>query len=175
MGRSLVRGLSATVVGLSLIGGHGALAEEAAPEQSTLMVRAWGKTGGAVEQLGRSERQPEEQPLPRDLPAGVLRRAALRAELALGISRFLRQVHVEAVTANGNFVGWRVLTLFPKRPDVRVQILRVGDTVLRVNGKSIERPEAFKEVWDSLNDATELTLEIDRAGHQSTLHFPITQ
>jgi type II secretory pathway component PulC len=55
-----------------------------------------------------------------------------------------------------------------------VKVLRPGDTIVRVNGESIERPEAFKAVWDSLVDAKEIVLEIERDGQASKLHYTIS-
>ena len=100
-------------------------------------------------------------------------RALLRAELTRGIGRFLQNVKTEAVLSHGHFVGWRLLSLFPKRPDVHVQGIQTGDVLVRVNGVSIERPEDFKSVWDSLETAKELVLEIEREGQPSALHYTI--
>jgi type II secretory pathway component PulC len=108
-----------------------------------------------------------------EVNAGVIRRGALRAELARGIGQFLRQVRTEPAFAKGRFVGWRVLELFPKRSDIRVLVLRPGDTVLRINGHSVERPEDFKVVWDSLTEAHELVVDMLRDGHPSKLHYAI--
>jgi type II secretory pathway component PulC len=91
-----------------------------------------------------------------------------------GIGRFLQQVRTQAVVSHGHFLGWRVLSLFAKRPDVKVKVLRAGDTIVRVNGESIERPEAFKAVWDSLTDAKEIVLEIERDGQATKLHYAIS-
>ena len=111
--------------------------------------------------------------LPPEVNAGVIPRAQFRAVLQAGIGRFLRQVRIEPALAGGRFIGWRVLELFRGQREVRVQVLRPGDTVLRVNGRSIERPEEFKAVWDSLPDARELVLEIKRGGRASKLHYGI--
>ena len=108
-----------------------------------------------------------------EVNAGVISRASLRAELARGIGRFLREVRTEPAFSRGRFVGWRVLELFPKRPEIRVQVLRPGDTVVRVNGRSVERPEEFKQVWDSLADAREIVLEIVRDARPSKLRYTI--
>lgn len=116
----------------------------------------------------------ESQPkLAVEVNAGVISRATLRAELARGIGRFLRDVRTEPAFSHGHFVGWRVLELFPKRPEIRVQVLRPGDTVTRVNNQSVERPEDFKQVWDGLAKANELVLEIVRNGQASKLRYAI--
>jgi S1-C subfamily serine protease len=114
-----------------------------------------------------------DPPLALEVNAGVIPRAAWRAELARGIGFFLRQVRTEPALARGRFVGWRVLGLFAGRTDVNVLVLRPGDTVMRVNGQSVERPEDFKLVWDSLATALELVLDIQRGGRSSKLHYTI--
>jgi type II secretory pathway component PulC len=145
-----------------------ALAEDAPIEQSSVLVRAWGTTG-SIEQV-----TPERAKLGADVNAGTIPRALLRAEMERGIGRFLQQVRTQAVVSHGHFLGWRVLSLFAKRPDVKVSVLRPGDTIVRVNGESIERPEAFKAVWDGLVDAKEIVLEIERDGQASKLHYAIS-
>jgi hypothetical protein len=120
-----------------------------------------------------SDKLPMSPLLPSELDAGVIPRPALQAVLASGIGRFLQQVRAEPSVARGRFVGWRVLTLFPGRADVSVQVLRPGDTVTRVNGKTIERPEQFKTLWDSLASASELVLDIERDGRPSRLRYVI--
>ena len=116
----------------------------------------------------------ETQPkLALEVNAGVIARGVLRAELARGIGRFLREVRTEPAFARGRFLGWRVLELFAKRPDIQVQVLRPGDTVLRVNGNSVERPEDLKSVWDGLPNASELVLEILRDSRTSKLRYTI--
>jgi type II secretory pathway component PulC len=106
--------------------------------------------------------------------AGVIARAALRAELQRGIGSFLRNVRTKPAIVHGRFAGWRVLELFKKRPEVHVQELRAGDTVLKVNGRSVERPEQLKNVWDSLADAPELLIETERDAQRRVLRYAIT-
>jgi hypothetical protein len=117
----------------------------------------------------------EDDALGREINAGVIGRETWRAELAQGIAKFLRQVRTEPAFSHGRFVGWRLLEVYARRSDVHVQVLRAGDTVLRVNGRSLEHPEDFKSVWDKLGEAHELVLDIDRAGHPSKLHYAIAQ
>jgi type II secretory pathway component PulC len=152
-----------------------AQAQEARTTQapSTGILRARGKTAKLIEPDRRSERQGNEPPLPIELNAGVISRAALQAELASGIGKFLQQVRAEPAVARGRFVGWRVTALFPNRSDVHVSVLRPGDTVTRVNGQSIERPEQFKALWDGMSSATELVLDIQREGRNSRLRYTI--
>lgn len=167
MGRSFVLGLSVAAAGL--LPTFGVFADQAPIEHASVLVRAWG-TSGEIEPISRSERQP----LAPVVQAGTIPRAALQAELARGAGRFLQQVKTKAVVSHNHFVGWRVVSLFQGRSDVHVRVLQPGDTILRVNGESVERPEAFKAVWDSLVDAKELVLEIERDGVHSALHYTIS-
>jgi type II secretory pathway component PulC len=57
----------------------------------------------------------------------------------------------------------------------RVGALQRGDTVMRVNGQDIERPEQFKEVWDKLAAQPELVLLVQREGRESELHYRIVE
>jgi len=167
MGRSFVSGLSAVVGTLLTV--SVASAEYGPREHARLLVRAWGQAG-SVERVEGSG----QTTLGKDIQAGTIPRALLRSELDRGIGRFLQHVRVQAATSRGHFVGWKLVSLFAKRPEINVQVLRPGDILLRVNGESIERPEAFKAVWDSLADAKELVLEIERDGQPSTLHYAIS-
>jgi hypothetical protein len=105
--------------------------------------------------------------------AGVITRAELQAELGRGVARFLRQVRTQPVLERGRFVGWRLISLFPQRPDIHVKALRAGDTVLRVNGRSLERPEELQALWDSLAQADELLIELRGEAGPRTLRFAI--
>lgn len=151
-------------------------AQEARTTQapSTGVLRARGKTAKLIDIDRRSERPLQtEPPLPIELNAGVISRAALQAELASGIGRFLQQVRAEPSVARGRFVGWRVTSLYANRADIHVLVLRPGDTVTRVNGQSIERPEQFKALWDAMASASELVLDIQREGRNSRLRYTI--
>lgn len=116
------------------------------------------------------ELPPEKQ----KIEAGVIPRSALQVELQRGIGAFLRHVRTKPAIARGRFVGWRVIELFKKRPDVHVLGVKPGDTVLKVNGKSLERPEQFKLIWDALGSANELLIEIEREGHRCELRYSIS-
>jgi type II secretory pathway component PulC len=114
-----------------------------------------------------------EPPLAPEVNAGVISRTELNQVLSQGIPQFLYSVRTEAHRSNGRFAGWRILSLFRDRPEVQVAVLRPGDTVRRANGQSLERPEAFQAVWNSLRGARELVLDIDRNGRSSKLRYTI--
>jgi type II secretory pathway component PulC len=151
---------------------HRAYAAE--PEQhAAITVRAAGKSGAVTRTKRTNKQAREEAGLPAQLDGGAIPRDALKAELANGIGRFFQQVRPEPVVSRGRFVGWRIMTLFPKRPDVHITALQAGDIVLRVNGESVERPEDFKAVWDTLGDAKQLVLDIERGGESTSVRYAI--
>jgi hypothetical protein len=145
-------------------------ADQATGDQDAIVVRAWGKAGGSIEH-GAGAAHPA---FVHDIQAGTIARTALQAEMQHGIGLFLRNIRTQAVLSHGQFVGWRLLALFPQRPDVHVQGLQAGDVLLRVNGASIERPEAFKRVWDELERTNEIVFEIERDGELSAVRYTIT-
>jgi type II secretory pathway component PulC len=101
-------------------------------------------------------------------------RAALLAVLSGGVGRFLQRVQLEPALDKGRFVGWRLVRLFDDA-QAGQGALKPGDTLLRVNGQSIERPEQFKNVWDSLATESQLILQVDRAGQKSEIRHRIVQ
>jgi type II secretory pathway component PulC len=171
MGRLFALGLVAVMVGL--IAGDRVAAREPPIETASVVVRAWGKYGVVAAVRGSERRPSTDRSLGHVVNAGTISRAELHAQLALGIGRFLQQVRSEPALSHGHWAGWRLLSLFANRADVRVRVLRVGDTVSRVNGQSIERPEDFKAVWDTLAEAKELVLDIEREGKPSKLRYAI--
>ncbi len=123
---------------------------------------------------GDPAKLPVEPPLAPEVNAGVISRRELKAVLARGIGHFLQDVPTEPLVVKGRFGGFRILGLFADQPGVRVAVLRPGDTVLRANGQSIERPEAFQSVWNGMATAKELVLEIERGGHPAKLRYTIS-
>jgi hypothetical protein len=101
-------------------------------------------------------------------------RPVLLAVLARGVGRFLQHVELEPSLERGRFVGWRLLRVFDAAQTGPAG-LRPGDLVLRVNGQSIERPEQFKNVWDSLATESLLILQVERGGQRSEIRHKILQ
>src|SRR5262245_30781554 len=110
--------------------------------------------------------------LPETLEAGAIARGTLSTVLASGIGRFLQRLHAQPeLDDKGRFAGWRIVSFAEGDASLRSSVLRPGDTVVHVNGRPIERPEQFKDVWDSLGSSTELVLQIRRAGKTTELHY----
>jgi type II secretory pathway component PulC len=152
---------------------HRAAAAEPELHASSVTVRAKGKTGEVTRTKLTAKQARAEAGLPAQLDGGAIPREALKLELGKGIGRFFQQVRPEPVISHGHFVGWRIATLFPNRTDMHVTGVRTGDIVMRVNGESVERPEDFKAVWDTLGDAKQLVLDIERGGEATSVHYSI--
>jgi type II secretory pathway component PulC len=82
---------------------------------------------------------------------------------------------VEPHLERGRFVGWRVMRLTAAEGELRSNVVKPGDTLLRVNGQSIDRPEQFKNVWDSMATSSELVLLVRRGGKDSTVRYRIVE
>lgn len=74
---------------------------------------------------------------------------------------------------DGEFVGFRIERLWPNDARFEDAELEPGDVVMRVNGRSIERPGQAKRIWDSLREADELVVEYRRDGTERRLRYRI--
>jgi len=103
---------------------------------------------------------------------GVISRAAIVRVVDAGLGQWLAGVEVEPAVLKGRFRGWTVRRLHTDDCTRQVDVLP-GDLVLRVNGRSIERPEQASEVWASLKTASSLVVELVRGGKPRTITLPI--
>lgn len=116
----------------------------------------------------------EPEPPPRvPVSEGTIARSELDAVLDLGLGRFLQRVTTEPHLEDGRFVGHRLTEL---RTELFAGVdLQPGDTLVRVNGMPIERPEQALAAWDSLRVASELTIDFLRDGEAHQLRFTIEE
>jgi type II secretory pathway component PulC len=119
----------------------------------------------------RAERRVDPNPPVVSSP-GTIQRAALDEVLGRGLGAFLSKVAVEPELSEGRFVGFRLTELRDTELFAAVDLLP-GDTVIAVNGQPIERPEQAFEAWSALRVASELTVDLMRAGQPRQLRFPI--
>jgi S1-C subfamily serine protease len=127
---------------------------------------------GALPPASARPAPPPPDPEPVLATEGVIRRAELDAVLDAGLGRFLQRVRTEADLRDGRFVGFRLTEL--RDPALFAGVdLAPGDTVLTVNGRSIERPEHAFTVWTGLRVASELTVVVLRGSERRELRFAI--
>lgn len=103
--------------------------------------------------------------------SGAIVRKELDAVLAGGPGRLLGWVTTEPYRSNGRFVGFRI-AMFTRGAPQKID-LRVGDVILAVNDRRIERPEHLFEVFETLAFADELVFELLRDGERLERRYPI--
>jgi hypothetical protein len=107
---------------------------------------------------------------------GVLKRSLVTRAVDAGLGRWLAGgVQVDSSVQKGRFRGWIIRSLYPDDPCYREIDLRPGDIVLRINDKSVERPEQADEVWKALRGAPALTVDLLRENAPRKLTFPIAE
>ena len=136
----------------------------------------WEKKNAPMDAVPTAEEsKPEsnlDQPYQR-VTEGVIARTELLPVLDDGLGRFLQNVETEPTFHKGAFVGFRIVSLFPGEPAFASLDLRPGDTVTRINGKPIERPEQAIAVWEELRTASDLIVDYRRDGEAHALRFAI--
>jgi S1-C subfamily serine protease len=121
-----------------------------------------------------AEPAPAPPTAPVDLVStGAIPRAELAAVLDAGPSSFFQALAIEPSFAQDRFDGWEIRKLPVDGRFARVD-LATGDVVLKVNGKLVQRPEEFQDLWESLRFASELIVEYRRQGQPRELRFAIT-
>jgi len=100
---------------------------------------------------------------------GVITRAELDRYIRDGAQSFIQRIQVRPAFREGKFFGWRVLGYQGPGPVQR------GDIICRVNGRSIERPNQFMDVWSGLPHRAQLTVEMIRDGRPLVLRYPIVE
>ena len=104
---------------------------------------------------------------------GQIARSELTPILEGGFGYFLQHVDTEPRLEGGRFVGFRLRSLYRGDPRFAAVDLTAGDTVTRVNGQSIERPEQALAVWNGLRVASELVVDYLRDDEPRQLRFAI--
>lgn len=105
---------------------------------------------------------------------GALRRRHVDAFVAEGPHALLGVVTFEpARSESGDMLGFRIASIADDGAFVSDGGLQSGDVVRSVNGRSIVMPDAFIEVFDGLETADALTVEVLRDGQPLTFSWPI--
>jgi type II secretion system protein C len=101
-------------------------------------------------------------------------RSLLHAVVAQGLGAFLQHVDIDdqPVFVGGKFHGFRIAALRDPKFWSGVD-LKPGDVVTSVNGFPIERPEQAQTAFESLEVASELRVDLERAGQPRELTYSI--
>ena len=136
----------------------------------------WEEENAPLEGDAPAEEPKPESSLQQSYPrvsTGAISRDELLPVLDGGLGRFLQNVQTEPAFHKGSFVGFRIVSLFPGEPAFASLDLRPGDTVTRINGKPIERPEQAAAVWEDLRTASNLVVAYRRGSEDHALRFTI--
>jgi len=109
------------------------------------------------------------------LTKNVIDRAALTQIIDAGLGSWLVNVEGDRSIIKGKFQGWVIKRLPPNDPCYQQTPVLPGDVVLRINSKSIEKPEQAFDVFESLRLATELRIEYSRQGKTQLTRFDIAK
>lgn len=124
-----------------------------------------------IDDEAKAVQQSEPETVATNQGSGTISRSALQALLAEGPAALLAAVRTAPARVGGRFVGFRI-EAFTRGPPEVVD-LRVGDIILGVNGRAIERPEDYYEVFQQLASAAKIEFELLRDGNRRILVYPI--
>ncbi|MFH1130016.1 MAG: hypothetical protein V1754_01695, partial [Pseudomonadota bacterium] len=94
-------------------------------------------------------------------------RSDLKLFLQRGAQSFISLVDVRPAFNQRKFFGWRIVGY--RGPGN----IRLGDIVISVNNKPIERPDQFMAVWNGLATDKELVIDLSRDGKRISMHYSI--
>jgi len=113
------------------------------------------------------------------LPPGEIARSDYERVLQEPPGAFLARISVEPTfrlraagetQAPPQFLGWTVRRLDPR---FGPSALRRGDVIVKVDGRSVERPEQFAEAWRAARGQSQLTIDVVRDGKPQQLVWRI--
>ena len=122
------------------------------------------------EPLQRASSEAPDSPM---TEAGEIRRTALNRLLEKGPAHLLTLVTTEPHRERGTFVGFKIVSF---QSDTPHQLdLRKGDIVTAVNGLAIIKPDDYFRVFQNLNIATSIRIDIIRDNQKKTIILPIIE
>lgn len=139
-----------------------------------LLGLVWAAGCGHDRVVQRVEETPIEVTRPAPHPGAILR-SQLTAVLQAGPGALLQQLQLVPHRDGKRFVGFRIRTWFPSNPELQTDRIRVGDVVVSVNGRRIERPEDLMTLWTQLPAATEVSVRVVRGDQEQDIAFPIQE
>jgi type II secretory pathway component PulC len=99
--------------------------------------------------------------------SGQIRRSDLLRVLDQGPARLLGRVVTEPVMDSGKFVGFRIKSFNGDPP--LIPALELGDILLALNARQVEKPEQFFAALESLRTAKKLEVAVRRGGQKVLL------
>lgn len=85
----------------------------------------------------------------------------------------LTLVQVQPSLDGGQFRGFQVVAITDEGTKVFGDALQTGDVVVKVNDRSLARPENYMAAWESLKECDTLSVELVRNGQTVTASWPV--
>ena len=106
-------------------------------------------------------------------PTASFTRGEVQAVLSRGPGALLQSVRVQPFLKNNKFLGFQILWVNSEHPRFQAPYLQVGDTILRVNGVRIRRPEDYLTAFHSLKTAEAVEFDIWRGEERLLIEYRI--
>ena len=125
------------------------------------------------------ERKPNESGLQTKVETTSLKRLlipryALLEVQSQGPGRILQRVPIRPFRQGGQFLGFQIVQLFPGE-GIAVRGVQVGDVILRINGRRMDRPEQFMKLFQGMDQWTEVIFELLRNGEELSVRYSVEQ
>ena len=103
-----------------------------------------------------------------------IQRVKLTQVLSGGPGRFFQQMPVMPFKKAGRFLGFQIMAMYGDNIP-HPQGVQVGDIVTAVNGKAVTTPDQFIKVWNGMNKAQVLRVELVRNEEALRIEYPIVE
>jgi len=103
-----------------------------------------------------------------------IKRGALKQVLSGGPGRFFQHMPVMPYKKAGRFIGFQVMSVFGQSIP-HPKGVHVGDIVTSINGKAVTTPDQFIKVWNAMNKAQVLRVELVRNEEALRIEYPIVE
>ena len=154
--------VSALLVGLITIGCMASVS----PERETVTTRT-------TTSIPRSHQNESVKPAPPAEPPLRIPEHVLAEVQSQGPGRLLQRIPIRPFRARGEFIGFQIVDLFPGEGHT-VRGVRVGDVILRINGRRMDRPEQLMKLFQKMERWTALEVEVYRNGEELIFRYEVT-
>ena len=102
----------------------------------------------------------------------ILRKQDLVSIFQKGPQPLIASVRVYPKRKKGRFIGFEIKHILPHSP-LHQSSIKVGDVILRINREPIGKPQEVMRVWELVQQASVLQVDLLRDGHPLTLKWKV--
>ena len=89
-----------------------------------------------------------------------------------GPQSLIASIRVYPKRQNGQFIGFEIKQILPESP-LKQSPLKIGDVILKINHEPIGKPQEVMRVWELVQHASFLQIDLLRKGTPVTLKWTI--